>query len=272
MFVIQIVCDRHEPDVPGVPRRCLLVVPGLVATDQQIAVVVGSKANNTKRAVFGTADLLHVLMSATRDRVDRRTSKRRPSGLQQPDTPSQRFLLFLIQREPPVVKLIRELHFPATHNHVLAITIWLCNEIDLWMTRTPASRALNASDIRGPIRTVGPDDRQRTPFTFRAVCERQPRSRRPPTRGDCHRRCVEDRSVHIRLIVSRWWICQSVSRTLDQSTESSDQVVHLLRVGRRSRSTRQPPSWESPGPRRTSACAMDRFLHCTSGDASSLPK
>ena len=68
-------------------------------------------------------------MSATRNRVDRRTSKRRPPGLQQPDTPGERFLLLLIQREPPVMKLIGELYFPTIHNHILAITIWLCNEI-----------------------------------------------------------------------------------------------------------------------------------------------
>ena len=58
------------------------------------------------RPVFGTANLLHVLMSATCNRVDRRTSKRRPPGLQQPATPGERFLLLLIQREPPVMKLI----------------------------------------------------------------------------------------------------------------------------------------------------------------------
>jgi hypothetical protein len=87
-----------------------------------------------------------------------------------------------------------------------------------------------------------------------------------------HRHCVEDRSGHIRLIVSRWWICRSVSRTFGQSTESSDMVAHPLRVGRRSRSTRQPPFWESPGPRRMSAFETDRFPLCDSDDASLSPK
>jgi hypothetical protein len=94
-------------------------------------------------------------MSATRNRVNRRTSKRRTAGLQQPDPPSERFLLLFIQREPPVMKLIRELHFPTTHNHILTITIRLCNEIFSSGQRVEVVKHVALGDVPG-IEQVSP--------------------------------------------------------------------------------------------------------------------